>query len=454
MNSESGEFDLFVIGGGSGGVRAARVAAALGARVGLAEERYFGGTCVNVGCVPKKLMSYAAHYRDDFEDSRGFGWQAGSPIFDWSVFMANKTKEINRLEEIYRNMLEVAGVTLFKQRARLSGAGRIQVGRHTLRARYILIATGGWPWVPPFPGHELAITSNDLFTLKQLPGEIAIVGGGYIAVEFASILSRLGCRTRLVYRGGSLLNGFDQELRERFTTELANSLPLHLGCNIKKIANRDKRLLVSLDDGSELLADAVLTATGRRPNTADLGLEAAGIQVSDRGAITVGDDFQTSATGVFAVGDVIDRVQLTPVALAEGEIVARQLFATESPTMSYDNVPSTVFSIPNVATVGLTESQAVDRGYQVKTFSASVKQLKHTLSERQERCFIKLVVDSSSDRVLGLHMMGPDAGEIVQGFAVAMNCGATKRDFDRTIGIHPTLAEELVTMRKNEKSHG
>jgi len=440
------DFDFFVIGAGSAGVRACRIAASLGARVGVAEERYFGGTCVNVGCVPKKLFSYAAHYRDDFQDSRGFGWNPSEPGFDWHRLKENKDNEINRLNDIYETILSNNKVTIFNDRAVITGPNELSVAGARVTAKYILIAVGGWPWVPAFPGSEYAVTSNELFAMEQLPSSMVVVGGGYIAVEFASIFSRLNCDTQLIYRGPHLLRGFDDEVRRFISAELGRTLNLKLNTSVTGIEKVDEQLLVTLDQDETITTDMVLYATGRKPLTANLGLENLGIDLSDNGAIKVDENFQTSQANIFAIGDVIDRLTLTPVALAEGEVVARNLFSDGEHVMNYDNIPSAVFCHPNLASVGLTEEQA-QQSHEIDIYTSEVKQLKHTLSGRQEKSFLKLVVDKVSDKVLGLHMVGPDAGEIVQGFAVALNCGATKNDFDRTIGIHPTLAEELVTMR-------
>lgn len=447
------DYDLFVIGAGSGGVRACRVAASLGARVAVAEERYFGGTCVNVGCVPKKLFSYAAHYRDDFEDSRGFGWSATDPRFDWPTLMTNKEHEINRLNGIYKSILDNNEVTVFERRATIAGPHHVLVGTQKISAQYILLAVGGWPWVPNFAGNEYVIDSNDVFALPELPESLLVLGGGYIAVEFASIFSRLGCDTSLAYRGDKLLRGFDEEIRTFITAELSRSLKLHLNEEVLKIVKESNGLRVTFKSGREVKVDAVMAATGRRPMTDGLGLEHVAVAITATGAISVNDQFQTGEPSIYAVGDVIDRVALTPVALAEAQIVARSLFARDQRSMNYQNIPTAVFCHPNIGTVGLSEEAARNRGLGIDVYTATVKQLKHTLGGRNELAMLKLVVDQSNDRVIGLHMVGPDAGELVQGFAVAMNAGATKADFDRTIGIHPTLAEEFVTMRTKRKSH-
>ena len=454
---ENFDYDLFILGAGSGGVRASRVAANLGARVAIAEERYFGGTCVNVGCVPKKLLSYAAHYRDDFDDSVGFGWSSPTATFDWKKLIKNKDIEINRLNGIYKAILDNNDVTIYEARATIAGPNQVLVDGNIVSARYILIAVGGWPWIPQFEGSEAAISSNEVFRLESLPESITILGGGYIAVEFASIFARLGCDTNLIYRGDKLLRGFDDDVRTFLTTEIGRHCRLILEDDLEKITKYDSKLKILLKSGGEIISEVCIAATGRRPNTDKLGLETANIDTDKNGAISVDEQFQTSQPGIFAIGDVIDRIQLTPVALAEGEFVARALFADPaagSPAkLEYLNIPTAVFCHPNVGTVGLTEQQARARKLDIEVFVAKVKQLKHTLSGRDEMSLIKLLVNKADDRVIGLHIVAPDAGELTQGFAVAMNCGATKADFDRSIGIHPTLAEELVTMRHKRKDH-
>jgi glutathione reductase (NADPH) len=446
-NLEQFDYDLFVIGAGSGGVRACRIAASLGAKVGVAEERYFGGTCVNVGCVPKKLFSYAAHYRDDMEDARGFGWSASNIAFNWETLIRNKDTEINRLNSIYKSILDNNDVTVYEARASIKGPHELRINDQRITAKYILIAVGGWPWIPDYPGSEYAISSNEVFSLNALPESITVVGGGYIALEFASIFTRLGCKTRLVYRGDKLLRGFDEEIRDVITTEIGREVDLILNDDIANITRNNNKLDVILKSGSRINCDTVLAATGRKPMTANLGLENVAVELSDNGAIVVNDQFQSNEPSIYAVGDVIDRVALTPVALAEGQLVARKLFDTHSAAMDYQNIATAVFCHPNLGAVGLTEQAALNKGIELDVYLAKVKQLKHSLSGREELSMLKLIVDKSSDRVIGLHMVGPDAGELVQGFAVAMNCGARKADFDNTIGIHPTLAEEFVTMR-------
>ncbi|MEX0965023.1 MAG: glutathione-disulfide reductase [Pseudohongiellaceae bacterium] len=449
---ETFDYDLFVIGAGSGGVRASRIAASLGARVAVAEERYFGGTCVNVGCVPKKLYSYGAHYADDFEDSRGFGWDFDNLRFDWSVLKKNKDTEIKRLNGIYKSLLDINNVDIFEARARISGPHKVVVDGKTVSAKHILIAVGGWPRAPQFPGSEFTVNSNDVFELNQLPGEIAVIGGGYIAVEFASIFSRLGCKTSLIYRGDQLLRGFDADVRRFISTEMGKAMDLYLEQDVENIVKLNNKLDITFKSGSKLSCDMVMAATGRSPLTEDLGLENVSVELTENGAIKVDERFQTKQPSIYAVGDVIDRIALTPVALAEGQLVARALFADDVIEMDYKNIATAVFCHPNIATVGLSEAAAIAEGYQVDIYQSSFRPLKHTLSGSDEQSMIKLVVDRESDRVLGLHLVAADAGEIVQGFSVAINCGATKADFDRTIGIHPTLAEELVTMRTTRDS--
>ena len=441
------DYDLFTLGAGSGGVRASRFAANFGARVAIAEERYLGGTCVNVGCIPKKLFAYAAHYRDDFEDAHGYGWNIAPPAFDWATLLANKDKEIARLNSVYERILKSANVEIFRARATLVDAHTVAVAGRTITARHILIATGGWPVKPALPGAELAFTSNEAFHLVTLPKRMVIVGGGYIAVEFASIFHGLGVDTTLVYRGERLLKSFDADLGNFLGEQMrAKGMRILLQQNIVSIA-RAASLQSTLTDGSILESDGVMLATGRAPNARGLGLENTGVKLSDQGAVVVDETFQTSVPSIHAIGDVTDRVLLTPVALAEGMVVADRLFGKNGRSVSYDNIATAIFSNPNVATVGLSESDARNRGLDVAIFKSRFTSLKHTLTGSEEKVFMKLVVDRRTDRVLGVHMAGPDAGEIIQGFAVALNCGATKRQFDATIGIHPTMAEEFVTMR-------
>ena len=443
------DYDFFVIGCGSGGVRAARVAAAHGARVAVCEERYLGGTCVNVGCIPKKLLVYAAHFHDDFEDAAGYGWTLGEAGFDWSRLIANKDREIARLNGLYRGMLERAGAKLVWGRGMLVDDHTVAVEGRRYSAERILIATGGWPAVPEFPGREHVVTSNEAFHLERAPARAMVVGGGYIAVEFAGIFHGLGVEVVQLYRGPLFLRGFDDDVRRHLADEYrARGIDLRFDAEVAGIERDGGSLTVALNDGSRAAADLVMYATGRRPLTAGLGLDRAGVELDAGGAIKVDDAWRTSVPHIYAVGDVIDRIQLTPVALNEGHILADQLFGGRDRDMSYENVPSAVFSQPPIGTVGLTEAEARARYGEVDIYKTDFSALKNTLSGRAEKTLMKLVVEPVSDRVVGIHMVGPEAGEIVQGFAVAMKAGATKRQFDATIAIHPTSAEELVTMRE------
>jgi len=444
------DFDLFVIGAGSGGVRAARFAAGYGARVAVAESRYLGGTCVNVGCVPKKLLVYGAQFADEFEHAEGFGWTPGQASFSWPTLIANKNREIERLNGIYRKLLVGSGVTLVEGHARLLDEHRVEVDGKTYSAERILIATGGWPHIPEIPGHEHAINSNQAFFLEELPRRVLVVGGGYIAVEFASIFNGLGAQTSLLYRGDLFLRGFDNSLRTHLHEELGKrGLDVQFNTDIARIDKQaDGSLKATLKDGRTLEADCIFYATGRRPMLDNLGLENTSVSLDDKGYIEVDDEYQTTAPSILAIGDVIGRVQLTPVALAEGMAVARRLFKPdEYRKVDYRMIPTAVFSLPNIGTVGLSEEQARDAGHEVKIFESRFRPMKLTLTESDERTLMKLVVDAKTDRVLGCHMVGPDAGEIVQGLAIALKAGATKQVFDETIGVHPSAAEEFVTLR-------
>lgn len=444
------DFDLFVIGAGSGGVRAARFAAGFGAKVAVAESRYLGGTCVNVGCVPKKLLVYGAHFHENFEQAAGFGWSLGEASFDWATLIANKNREIHRLNGIYRNLLVNSGVTLLEGHAKLQDAHTVEVDGQRLRAKHILIATGGWPQVPDIPGKEHAITSNEAFFLESLPRRVLVVGGGYIAVEFAGIFHGLGAQTSLLYRNELFLRGFDRSVREHLRDELTKKgLDLQFNSDIVRIDKQgDGTLAATLKDGRVLEADCVFYATGRRPQLDNLGLENVSVELDARGYIKVDEAYGTSEPSIHAIGDVIGRVQLTPVALAEGMALSRKLFRPEEyRPVDYKLIPTAVFSLPNIGTVGLTEDEARAAGHKVKIFESRFRPMKLTLTESQERTLMKLIVDADSDKVLGCHMVGPDAGEILQGIAVALKAGATKRVFDETIGIHPTAAEEFVTLR-------
>lgn len=447
------DFDLFVIGGGSGGVRAARMAAQRGARVVLAEAAALGGTCVNVGCIPKKLYSYAAHFAHDFADAAGFGWDLSHPRLDWARLKANRAREIARLNGVYRQLLASAGVEIIAGWARLAGAHTVQVrttaGDRALTARHLLVATGGTPSVPSFPGCQHVVTSDSMFDLDPFPRRLVVVGGGYIACEFASIFNGLGSKVTQLYRGEQVLRGFDHDVRAFIAREMRKTgIDLRVGSDVRAIHRGAHGLEVTLIDGSTMDSDVVLYATGRVPNVSGLGLEAAGVAQGKHGAIVVDTNYRSSVPSIHALGDVTARVQLTPVALGEAMVLVDHLFGQGRRGMSYDLIPTAVFTHPNIATVGLTEEQARRSLARVAIYISEFKPLKHTLSGGNERSLMKLVVDAASDRVVGLHMVGPDAGEVVQGFAVAMKAGATKDVFDSTVGIHPTAAEEFVTMRE------
>ena len=443
------DFDLFIIGGGSGGVRAGRMAASFGARVAMAEERYMGGTCVNVGCVPKKLFAYAAHVAEEVIDAAGFGWTIAPGSFDWPTLVANKSHEIARLNGIYQRLMDNAGVTVMHARATVKDAHTVTVGSRDFSAERILLATGGWPYVPEFPGSELAITSNEAFFLERLPQRVVVVGGGYIAVEFAGIFNGLHCETTQLYRGSMFLRGFDDDLRHFLADEMRKKgVTLRFDSDLTRITREADGLRLHLNDGTALDCDLVMYATGRRPNTAKLGLETCGVALDAAGAVQVDENYRSSVPSIYAIGDVTDRINLTPVALAEGMALAWHLYRDHERPVDYEFIPSAVFSHPNLATVGYTEAQAREKFGQVTIFKSSFTPLKHTLSGSHEKTLMKLVVETASDRVVGAHMIGPDAGESIQGLAVAMKAGATKAMFDRTIGIHPTSAEEWVTMRE------
>ncbi|MFJ3484962.1 glutathione-disulfide reductase [Pseudomonas sp. NPDC090202] len=444
------DFDLFVIGAGSGGVRAARFSAGFGARVAVAESRYLGGTCVNVGCVPKKLLVYGAHFAEDFEQAKGFGWSSGEAEFDWPTLIANKNHEINRLNGVYRNLLANSGVTLMEGHAKLRGPHEVEINGQVHTAEHIMIATGGWPQTPDIPGREHAITSNEVFFLEQMPKRVVVVGGGYIAVEFASIFGGLGADVSLMYRGELFLRGFDNGVRTHLHEELTKrGMDIRFKTEVERIEKlADGTLQLTLNDGSSVNTDCVFYATGRRPMLDNLGMDTVNVELDDKGFIKVDDNYQTSEPSIIAVGDVIGRVQLTPVALAEGMAVARRLFKPEQyRAVDYNHIPTAVFSLPNIGTVGLSEEQARKDGYEVQVFESRFRPMKLSLTGNQERTLMKLVVDGKTDRVLGCHMVGPDAGEIIQSLAIALKAGATKQVFDDTIGVHPTAAEEFVTMR-------
>ena len=443
------DYDLFVLGAGSGGVRAARTAAALGAKVAIAEERYLGGTCVNVGCVPKKLFVYASHFADEFREAAGFGWQVGERLFDWSVLLANKNREIQRLNDIYADLLEKSGAERFDGRAVITGKNEVAINGEKITAERLLVATGGWPHIPEIPGRDHVISSNEAFFLERLPGRAVVVGGGYIAVEFACIFNGLGVDTTLLYRGDLFLRGFDRECRAFLAQEMEKKgVTLRFNASVNKIEKQNGRLTADLGPGGSLETDLILYATGRRPNTQGLGLEAAGVRLNDKGAVLVNERWQSSTPSIYAIGDVTDRMNLTPVATAEGTALARNLYNGEARRVDYRDIPTCIFSQPQLGTVGLTEEQARAEFEQVEVYKSGFTHLKHTLSGSDEKTLMKLIVDKGTDRVVGAHLVGADAGEIAQGLGIALKAGATKAVFDATIGIHPTAAEELVTMRE------
>ncbi len=443
------DYDLFVLGAGSGGVRAARVAASHGARVAICENSRVGGTCVIRGCIPKKLLVYASHFAEDFEDAVAYGWDSSRPAFDWARLIANKDAEIDRLNRIYIRLLNESGVEIHMETGRLEGPHTVRLGARTVSAETILIATGGWPTKPEIPGIEHAITSNEAFHLKALPRRAVIVGGGYIAAEFAGIFHGFGVAVTELYRGEQILRGFDDDLRDSLAAEMRKKgIDLRVQVNVKAIDKGEDALTLRLTDGSTLETDLVMYATGRRPNSAGLGLAEAGVRLGADGAVAVDEWSRTSVANIYAVGDCTDRMNLTPVAINEGHAFADTVFGGKPRKMDYDYVPSAVFSQPSVATVGLAEAEARRRFAAVDVYRSRFRPLKHTLTGRDEETMMKLVVDRAGDRVVGCHMVGPDGPEIVQALAIALKCGATKAQFDATIGLHPTAAEEFVTMRE------
>ncbi len=444
------DFDLFVIGAGSGGVRVARMAAAQGVRVAVAEDMFLGGTCVNVGCVPKKLFVYGAHYGEEFHESKGFGWNLeAKPVFDWPTLRNNKTNEIKRLNGVYKNLLDNSGATLLNGRAVVTGAHEVEVSGRRYTAERILVATGGWPFVPEFPGSSHVINSNDVFELDTFPGDVIVVGGGYIAVEFAGIFNGLGAKTTQLYRGELFLRGFDQDVREFVAEEITKKgVELKFNTDIESVEKLPNgRLQAKLNTGEVLEADQILYATGRKAKTTGLGLEEVGVELRDNGSIVVNDFYQTSVPSIFALGDVKGGIQLTPVALAEGMTFLAQQYQGSQKKLDYDLIATAVFCQPNIGTVGLSEEQAREQLGDIKVFRSSFRAMKHTLSGSDEKTLMKMIVETATDKVVGIHMVGADAGEIIQGMAIALKAGATKAVFDETIGIHPTSAEEFVTMR-------
>jgi glutathione reductase (NADPH) len=447
--SKEYDFDIFVIGAGSGGVRAARMAAAKGKKVAIAEVSDLGGTCVNVGCVPKKLFVYASQFPEFFHASKGYGWTIQQPhSFDWETLRNNKTQEITRLNGIYQQLLTKSGAQIINGRATLKGPQQVAINGQTYDAENILIATGGWPYIPEFEGSELAISSNEMFSLDQLPKQAVIVGGGYIAVEFAGILNGLGVQTDLIYRGDRLLKTFDPQCSDKVTEGMiAKGVNIHLKTEVSSISGKENNLTVHLNNDQSIEAGIALYATGRKANTKSLGLENTAIKTQANGAIVVNDYFQTAEPTIYALGDVIDRVQLTPVAIQESMLLLELLYGDSQSKMDYANIPTAVFSQPELATVGLTEQQAKEQYSNIKVYESDFRPMFETLGQGEGRVYIKLIVDTATDRVVGCHMVGEHAAEIIQGIAIAIKAGATKTDFDETMGIHPTVAEELVTLK-------
>jgi len=445
------DYDLFVIGAGSGGVRAGRIAARYGAKVAVAEEYRVGGTCVIRGCVPKKLFVYASKFAEEFEDAVGFGWTTDKVSFDWATLVENKDKEIDRLNKAYIRNLENSGAELILERATVEEPNTVRLaGGRKVTARYILVATGATPFVPRhLPGHELAITSNEAFHLERLPSRIVIVGGGYIAVEFAGIFSGLGVEMVLVYRGEQILRGFDDDVRNHLAAEMKKKgIELRTQADVAAIERSGTGVRVTLNDGTAFGAGQIMFATGRIPNVMDLGLDKVGVELTPHYAVKVDDYSQSSVPSIYAVGDVTNRVNLTPVAIREGHAFADTVFGGKPVKVDHGLIPTAVFSQPEIGTVGLTEAQARDQFRAIDIYKSSFRPMKHTLSGRDERMLMKLVVDGETDRVLGCHICGPDAGEMAQLLGISLRLGAKKSDFDATMAVHPTAAEELVTMRE------
>jgi len=451
------DVDLFVIGAGSGGVRAARIAASYGARVMIAEEYRVGGTCVIRGCVPKKLLVYASRFSDEFEDAAGYGWTVAEPTFDWPALIANKDREIARLEAAYKSTLERFNVSLVESRAVLEDAHTVRLATGArVRAETILISTGAWPhFGPKIPGIEYAISSNDAFHLAKFPKRIVIQGGGYIAVEFASIFAGLGSKVTLVYRGENILRGFDDDVREHLRSEMrGRGITVNCGHTVTAIDKSGDEFVTQLSDNSTIIADNVMFAIGRRPNVMRLGIERLNVKIQEHGGIEVDEYSRTTAPNVYAVGDVTNRVNLTPVAIREGHAFADTVYGGKPTPVDHSNVPTAVFSDPEVGVIGLTEGQAREQLRKVDVYKTTFRPMKATLSGRNTRSFMKLLVDGITDRVVGCHIVGPDAGELIQVVGIAVKMGATKADFDATMAVHPTAAEELVTMREKAVSYG
>ncbi len=446
------DYDLFVIGAGSGGVRASRISASYGAKVAVAEEYRVGGTCVIRGCVPKKLLVYASHFSEDFHLAEGFGWTVGERKFDWKTLIARKDAEIDRLNGLYINTLNGAGVEVINGRATVEGPNTVRVGDKTYTAKKILVAVGGWPSMPDVPGIEHAMTSNEALHFEEHAKRIVVVGGGYIAVEFAGIFNGMGSEVIQLYRGEQILRGFDDDLRERLAREMTGKgIDRRLGTNITNIEKTDDGVRLTLTDGSTLDADAVMYATGRVPKTEGLGLEKAGVEMDRSGAVKVDAYSRSNVESIFAVGDVTNREQLTPVAIKEGHAFALTEFGGVEQSAEHDAIPSAVFSQPPIGTVGLSEEQAREKYGEIEVFTSDFKPMKHTIGGSEERAFTKLIVDKATDVVVGAHMIGIDAAEIIQGIGIAVKAGLTKAQFDSTVAVHPSSAEEFVLMR-NAKS--
>ncbi len=444
------DFDLFTLGAGSGGVRASRMSAGYGARVAIAEERLLGGTCVNLGCIPKKLLVYASQVRAEVEVAvKGYGWAIEPGCHDWANFIANKDREIARLNGVYAGLLDDAGVARIEGHASIVDAHSVDVDGKPYTAEHILVATGSWPQVPDLPGREHTITSNQVFHLAEMPRRVIIVGGGYIAVEFAGIFHGLGASVTQLYRGPLFLRGFDDDVRTGLAQEMRRQgIDLRFDADPARLEKTEDGIVAVLADETRLEADCILYSTGRRPLTGGLGLAAVGVELDEKGAIVVDEFSRSTVESIWAIGDVTDRINLTPMAIAEGMALARTVFGQQPTKPDHDGVPSAVFSQPAIGSVGLTEAQAREQYAEVDVYRSHFRPLKHTLTGSGERTLMKLLVDRRSDRVVGLHMLGPEAGEIVQGFAVALKAGATKAIFDATVGIHPTAAEEFVTLRE------